>query len=79
MKFKEVDDDGDGILSIRDFYSVYKQLRQIERVDEDQEVMKNEFETFATVVRLIDPCESDIITFSSAVTVLTKIGLELNT
>ena len=92
--FHNIDTNCDGILSIKDFFLCYTQLKAAtnsnsnsnqnsnlnELLNETKTIAEtsiNELENFANIVKLIDPMETDIITFSGAATVLSQMGLKL--
>ena len=85
--FHNLDDNCDGILSIRQFYQCYCTLRgksttggslsESGNAVQVTESAVNELETFTMLVKLIDPFETDVITFSAAASVLSKMGLQM--
>jgi Ca2+-binding EF-hand superfamily protein len=71
--FHEIDEDCDGILNIREFFQCYSKIRNLSSPSTPGE----ELEIFANIVRLIDPMETDIITFSASATALSKVGMRM--
>lgn len=80
--FRHVDSNNDGILCAQEFHAFYVMLRQVSTDSgvlrmllDGQEVEEKEedLQTLFGLIRLLDPHETDRITFSSAVSVLNSI------
>lgn len=76
--FKRCDADADGILSAEEFHECFQILRkgQIPRYTDGggMSESKDDLDTFRTLLQIVDPHESDRITFSTAASILNKVA-----
>lgn len=73
--FRSIDIDADGILNAAEFYQCYFMLKKKEEMKENDgefSLSQEDIESFDRLLKMIDPLQSDKITFSSSVSCLSQ-------
>jgi hypothetical protein len=92
MTFRKLDNDFDGVLSAAEFKQCYHILCRQETDNGNNnklkspsllsivnnELREDEMKTFLSLIKLLDPLETDRIIYSSAVACINKINIETN-